>query len=47
VQVHLQKCFDNIMRIKFTDEENSREVISMISTEPETMPEEVKFTQSV
>jgi hypothetical protein len=31
------------MRIRFTDEENSREVISMISTEPESMPEEVKF----
>lgn len=39
VQAHLRKCFDNINRIKFTEEEDSREVIAMISAEPENMPE--------
>lgn len=47
VQAHLRKCFDNINRIEFTDVEESREIISMISAEPETMPEVVKFSASV
>ena len=32
------------MRIKFTEEEESREVIAMISAEPENMPEVVQFS---
>lgn len=47
MQAHLRKCFDNINRIEFTDVEESREIISMISAEPETMPEVVKFSASV
>ena len=43
----MRKCFDNINRIKFTEEEDSREVIAMISAEPENMPEIVQFTSSV
>lgn len=29
VQGHLRKCFDNINRIKFTEEDESREIIAM------------------
>ena len=47
VQGHLRKCFDNINRIEFTDVEESREIVAMISAEPETMPEYVKFSASV
>jgi dynein heavy chain len=47
VQQHLRKCFDNINRIKFTEEEDSREIIAMQSAEPEVMPEIVDFSQSV
>ena len=47
VQIHLRKCFDNIMKIRFTDEEDSRSVISMISSQPELMPEKVDFVESV
>jgi dynein heavy chain, axonemal len=36
VQAHLRKCFDNINRIKFTEEEESREIVAMQSAEPET-----------
>lgn len=34
-------------RIKFTEEEDSREIIAMISAEPENMPETVQFSDSV
>ena len=47
MQAHLRKCFDNINRIEFTEEEASREIISMISAEPEIMPEKVMFSESV
>jgi dynein heavy chain len=47
VQPHLRKCFDNINRIKFTEEEDSREVRAMVSAEPENMPEEVAFNENV
>ena len=47
MQPHLRKCFDNINRIQFTEDEESREVIAMVSAEPENMPEVVKFSQSV
>lgn len=47
MQGHLRKCFDNINRIEFTDVEESKEIIAMISAEPETMPEKVKFSSSV
>ena len=47
MQGHLRKCFDNINRIEFTDVEESREIIAMISAEPETLPEKVKFSASV
>jgi len=35
------------MKIRFTDEEDSRSVISMISSQPELMPEKVDFVESV
>lgn len=44
VQGHLRKCFDNINRIKFTDVEESKEIVAMQSAEPETMPEIVPFS---
>ena len=47
VQNHLRKCFDNINRINFTEEEQSKEIIGMISAEPETDPEIVPFSASV
>ena len=47
VQGHLRKCFDNINRIKFTEEEDSREVMAMVSAEPENMPEVVVFSTNV
>ena len=47
MQPHLRKCFDNINKIEFTDVEESKEIISMTSAEPETMPETVKFSASV
>eukprot|EP00828_Plagiopyla_frontata_P006289 TRINITY_DN1271_c0_g1_i2.p1 TRINITY_DN1271_c0_g1~~TRINITY_DN1271_c0_g1_i2.p1 ORF type:complete len:1883 (-),score=297.33 TRINITY_DN1271_c0_g1_i2:372-6020(-) len=47
VQPHLRKCFDNINRIKFTEEEDSHEIIAMVSAEPETMPELTPFSNSV
>ncbi len=47
VQGHLRKCFDNINRIKFTEEDESREIIAMQSAEPETMPEIIPFSKSV
>jgi dynein heavy chain len=43
VQPHLRKCFDNIQRIDFTKEKNSREIISMTSAERE----EVFFSEIV
>lgn len=47
VQEHLRKCFDNIKRIKFKDEEDSKDIIAMISAEPEAMPETVPFSKVV
>jgi len=49
VQNHLRKCFDNINRIKFniSEDEQSKEIIAMISAEPETEPETVPFSKSV
>lgn len=47
VQNHLRKCFDNINRIRFTDVEDSKEIIAMQSAEPEIMPEKVPFSSSV
>ena len=47
VQPHLRKCFDNINRVAFSDVEESREIIAMISAEPETEPERVPFSKSV
>jgi len=47
VQGHLRKCFDNINRIQFTEEEESKEIVAMISAEPEIMPEKVKYSASV
>lgn len=34
-------------RIKFTEDEDSREIIGMQSAEPENMPEYVAFSDSV
>lgn len=43
----MRKCFDNINRIQFTEEDESKEIIAMISAEPEIMPEKVKYSASV
>jgi dynein heavy chain len=43
VQPHLSKCFDNIKKINFTEEKNSKEIIGMFSSELEY----VAFTESV
>ncbi len=43
VQPHLLKCFDNIARLKFTEERNSNEVTHMQSMKKEV----VKFVESV
>ena len=47
VQPHLKKCFDNMNKIIFTEEEESREIIAMVSTQPEDDPETVNFTNSI
>jgi len=47
VQAHLRKCFDNINRIKFSEVEDSVEIIAMQSAEPETQPEVIPFSQIV
>jgi len=47
VQNHLRKCFDNINKINFTEEEHSKEIVAMVSAEPETDPETVPFSNSV
>lgn len=47
VQPHLRKCFDNIKRIEFTKVEESKEIVAMISAEPESEPEIVPFSKSV
>mmetsp|Transcript_17277 Transcript_17277/g.12262 ORF Transcript_17277/g.12262 Transcript_17277/m.12262 type:complete len:203 (+) Transcript_17277:992-1600(+) len=38
VQPHLSKCFDNIKKIEFTHEADSREIIGMWSSEGEYVP---------
>lgn len=43
VQPHLQKCFDNIKKVEFTREKDSKEIIGMWSGEGEY----VAFSQSV
>ena len=43
VQPHMNKCFDAIKKIQFTEEKNSKEIIGLISPEAET----VKFSMSV
>ena len=43
VQPHLQKCFDNIKKVEFTQEKDSNEIIGMWSAENEY----VAFSQSV
>lgn len=43
VQPHLSKCFDNIKKIEFTHEEDSREILGMWSSEGEYVP----FSESV
>lgn len=47
VQQHLRKCFDNINRIKFTETEDSRDIVAMQSAEPEVQPELISFSQTV
>ncbi len=47
VQPHLKKCFDNINLIQFNEEEeDSKEILAMISTKPEDDPETVNFLES-
>ena len=43
VQPHLRKCFDNILKIEFTPEKGSREILGMWSSEMEYVP----FSESV
>lgn len=43
VQPHLQKCFDNIKKVEFTQEKDSKEIIGMWSSEGEY----VAFSHSV
>jgi dynein heavy chain len=43
VQPHLRKCFDNILKIEFSPEKNSKEIIGMWSAELE----QVLFSESV
>ena len=43
VQPHLSKCFDNIKKINFTEEKDSKEIIGMYSSENEY----VTFSESV
>lgn len=43
VQPHMNKCFDAIKKIQFTEEKNSKEIVGMISPEGEI----VKFSSSV
>lgn len=43
MQPHLSKCFDNMKKIAFTDEKNSKEIIGMYSSENEY----VEFNESV
>ena len=47
VQPHLQKCFDNIKRIKFTEGQDSVDITAMISADPEQEPEVVRFSEIV
>lgn len=47
VQPHLQKCFDNIKRIKFTEGQDSVDIYAMVSADPEAEPETVKFSEMV
>ena len=47
VQPHLKKCFDNMNKIIFTEEEDSKKIIAMVSTQPEDDPETVNFSESV
>lgn len=47
VQQHLRKCFDNINRIRFGDGDDSKEIVAMISADPEAQPEKVLFHKVV
>ena len=47
VQPHLEKCFDNIKRIKFTEGQDSVDIFAMVSADPEVDPETVKFSEMV
>lgn len=43
MQPHLRKCFDNIIKIEFAPEKNSKEILGMVSAEQES----VLFSESV
>jgi len=43
VQPHLRKCFDNVVKVEFTPEVNSAEILGMVSAEKEY----VAFSESV
>lgn len=47
VQPHMQKCFDNIKSIKFTEGQDSVDIYAMVSLDPEAEPETVQFTEMV
>ena len=43
----MKTCFEGLARIKFTEEEDSREIVAMISAKPELDREVVNFSESV
>ena len=47
IQSHLIKCFDNINKIKFLEEEFVLTIIGIYSADPESMHEYALFSQSV
>ena len=43
MQPHLRKCFDNIVKVEFSPEAGSGEILGMVSAEKEYVP----FSESV
>lgn len=43
----MKTCFEGLARIRFTEEEDSREIVAMISAKPEDDRECVNFAESV
>ena len=47
VQPYIRTCFDGMNRIKFGDAHDSKEILAMISADPEVEPELVIFSEKV